>query len=107
MSFGANLRRIRLEKGYTQEMLANKVQTSRSNIANYEVDKNKPSVEMLNKLCEALDVSSDVLLGNASLLDDSMLKIGLDMKNYNPPTAAQKKQIEEFARFVLKDNKKE
>lgn len=107
MSFGANLRRIRLEKGYTQEELAKKINTSRSNIANYEVDKNKPSLEMLNKLSEVLGVSSDVLLGNSSLSNDTMLKIGLDMKKYNPPTEAQKKQIEEFARFVLKDNKKE
>lgn len=107
MSFGTNLRRIRLERGYTQEELAKKVQTSRSNIANYEVDKNKPSVEILNKLSEALGVTSDVLLGKSESLEDSMLKIGLDMKKYNPPTAEQKKQIEEFARFVLKDNKKE
>ena len=29
------------------------------------------------------------------------------MKNYNPPTEEQKKQIEDFAKFVLKDNKKD
>lgn len=63
MSFGTNLKKIRLEKGYTQDQLAKIVVTSRSNIANYEVDKNMPSVEMLNKLSRVLNVSTDVLLG--------------------------------------------
>ena len=36
-----------------------------------------------------------------------LLQIGLDMKNYTPPTEEQKKQIEDFAKFVLKDNKKD
>ena len=39
MSFGTILKKVRLDRGYTQEELAKKVDTSRSNIANYEVDR--------------------------------------------------------------------
>ena len=63
MSFGTILKKIRQDRSYTQEELAKMVDTSRSNIANYEVDKNMPSIDMLEKLSEALNVSTDTLLG--------------------------------------------
>ena len=107
MSFGTILKKLRLDRGFTQEELAKRVNTSRSNIANYEVNKNMPSIEMLDKLSEVLGVTTDILLGKQNDFNPRLLQIGLDMKKYNPPTEEQKKQIEDFARFVLKDNKKE
>lgn len=81
MSFGNNLKKIRQEHEMTQEELAKKINTSRSNIANYENDKNMPSIETLNNLSEALNCSTDYLLGksdmknNASNIDESNKKI--------------------------------
>ena len=49
----------------TQEDLAKKINTSRSNIANYENNKNMPSVDILEKLSEALNCSVDYLLGKS------------------------------------------
>lgn len=63
MSFGNILKKIRQENGLTQEELAKKVNTARSNIANYENDKNMPSVDILEKLSEILGCSIDYLLG--------------------------------------------
>lgn len=63
MSFGNNLKKIRLDNDLTQEELAKKINTSRSNIANYENDKNMPSVDMLEKMSKALNCSIDFLLG--------------------------------------------
>lgn len=65
MNFGNNLKKIRQEKEMTQEELAKKINTSRSNIANYENDKNMPSIEILNNLSEALNCSTDFLLGKS------------------------------------------
>lgn len=114
MSFGKKLKKLRQDENLTQEELAKKINSSRSNIANYENDKNMPSVEILEKLSKILNCSIDYLLGNSNVknstsdnVEDYLLKIGLDMKKYNPPTENQKKQIEEFAKLVLKDNKKE
>ena len=63
MSFGNNLKKIRQDNNLTQEELARKINTSRSNIANYENDKNMPSVDVLEKLSKALNCSTDFLLG--------------------------------------------
>lgn len=113
MSFGNNLKKIRQEKNMTQEELAKKINTSRSNIANYENDKNMPSIDILNKLSEILNCTTDYLLGKSNIkntreldFEEELLNIGLNMKDYNPPTKEQQEKIEEFAKFVLKDNLK-
>lgn len=66
MSFGSNLKKIRLDNDLTQEGLAKKLNTSRSNIANYENDKNMPSVEILEKISKTLNCSTDYLMGLTS-----------------------------------------
>lgn len=63
MSFGDNLKKMRLDNGMTQDELARAVNTSRSNIANYENDKNMPSVDMLEKLAKQFKCSTDFLIG--------------------------------------------
>ena len=89
MSFGNNLKKIRQENEMTQEELAKKINTSRSNIANYENDKNMPSIETLNNLSEVLNCSTDYLLGksdtrnNTSNIDES------DKKFYMCPVYGQ------------------
>ena len=52
MSFGDNLKKIRQDCNLTQEELAKKIDTSRSNIANYENNKNMPSIDVLSKLSD-------------------------------------------------------
>ena len=66
MSFGNILKKIRQENNLTQEELAKKINTSRSNIANYENDKNMPSLDMLDKLSKIFDCSIDYLLGKTN-----------------------------------------
>lgn len=67
MSFGTNLKKIRQDNNLTQEELAKKINTSRSNIANYENDKNMPSIDILEKLSEILSCSIDYLLGKSDI----------------------------------------
>lgn len=74
MSFGNNLKKIRQEHDMTQEELAKKINTSRSNIANYENDKNMPSIEILNKLSEIFDCSTDYLLGKSDIRNPEKIK---------------------------------
>ena len=56
-------------------------------------------------------MSTDYLLGksderNPEPVDNDKINIGLSIKDYNPPTEEQQKKIEEFAKFVLQENKK-
>lgn len=113
MSFGDNLKKIRQDYNLTQEELAKKIDTSRSNIANYENNKNMPSIDILSKLSEILDCSIDYLLGKTTEKNPietdplGLAKIGFNMKDYNPPTETQKQQIKGLLEVIMKDNKKD
>ena len=62
MSFSENLKRIRLEKGLTQQYLADALGVSRSAVAVYESGRIEPSIEKLLNLSSSLGVSLDELL---------------------------------------------
>jgi len=55
-NLGENLRKIRIEKGYTQEYLAEKVGIHPTYIGKLESGKSNPSIKMLFKISRALDV---------------------------------------------------
>ena len=93
--------------------LAKKIDTSRSNIANYENNKNMPSIDVLSKLSKVLDCSIDYLLGKSDERNPKetdplgLAKIGFNMKDYNPPSETQKQQIKGLLEVIMKDNKKD
>lgn len=62
-SLGQRLARIRKEKGYTQVELAEKIGTIQAIISDYERDKLRPNAEMIVRLAQALEVTSDECLG--------------------------------------------
>lgn len=107
------LKILREEKELLQSDLAQIIGVTQKAISNYEAENRDMSTEVLKKLSDFFEVSIDYLLGKSDNrnpkqdIDDYLLKIGLDMKKYVPPSEEQKKQIEEFAKYVLKDNKKE
>jgi transcriptional regulator with XRE-family HTH domain len=57
---GANLRRIRLERGLTQEDLAGDAGLAMRHVGRIERGQSSPSVTILAKLAEALAVTPDV-----------------------------------------------
>ena len=105
------LKLLREEKGLNQNDIATLLSISVPAYSYYENEKRDIPTEVLVKLSGFYGVSVDYILGasnsRTSELNSDLLKIGLDMKNYTPPTEEQKKQIEDFAKFVLKDNKKD
>jgi transcriptional regulator with XRE-family HTH domain len=62
-TFGQRLRRLRKEKGYTQDRLARKMGILPKQISTYELGTFTPSLTTLEWLCEALDVTATELLG--------------------------------------------
>ena len=102
---------LRQELNMTQQELADKLDGAKSTIAMYENGNRKPSMEILIKLSEIFNCSIDYLLCKSDIrnpeeIDTEKINIGLSKKDYNLPTKEQQDKIEEFARFVLKDNKK-
>ena len=63
---GENLKNIRIAVGITQVELAKKLGVTKQSVSNWENGNIQPSVEMITKISEVLNVKSDVLLG----LDD-------------------------------------
>lgn len=61
--FACRLKELRLEKGYTQQALAEKLNIKQQSYIRYEYGTGEPSLDTLKKLAVILEVSSDYLLG--------------------------------------------
>ena len=63
VDFGNTLKRLRMESGYTQQQLADKLCVTKSVISYYELQERYPSPEVLIKIASIFHVSTDYLLG--------------------------------------------
>lgn len=111
MSFGNILKKLRQDNKLTQDELAKKIETSRSNIANYENDKNMPSVDILEKISELFNVSTDYLLGktdknNTISFEEDEIYIALSKSDRGYISDEVKDKILEFAKFTIEQEKK-
>lgn len=61
MSIGANIRRLREERGFTQEKIADELNVSFQAVSSWERDECKPDIDRLLKLSEIFDVSLSAL----------------------------------------------
>ncbi len=68
------LMRLRESKGLTQEQLADMVGVKKSTISGYERDANFPSLEVLVKLSNIFNVTTDELLGLSNYEKNSIEK---------------------------------
>ena len=62
--FGARLAQLRKTAGFTQQDLADAIGVSRRMIAYYEVQSEHPPTTLLPAIAQALDVTTDELLGS-------------------------------------------
>jgi transcriptional regulator with XRE-family HTH domain len=58
----ANLRRLRLDKGWSQEAFAHEADLHRTYISDLERGARNPTIEVVDKLAVALDVTAGALL---------------------------------------------
>ena len=61
--FGQRLKFARIDKGWTQEQLAEMVEIPNTSIAHFEAGSRKPAYDNIRKLSIVLDISADYLLG--------------------------------------------
>ena len=62
-TFGQKLKALRIQKGWTQKRLAERIHIDRTTYAKYESDKVKPPMEVWLYLCIVLDTDPNYLLG--------------------------------------------
>lgn len=63
LSLGKNIRKMRKERGLTQESLAEALGVTNGAVYKWESNQSVPELEMIVKLADLFDVSLDVLLG--------------------------------------------
>ena len=71
MTMGERIKQLRSVKGFTQEMLAEKMNVSRSAIAKWEADGGIPDVDNLIQLSFVFNISVDELVGNSATTEHS------------------------------------
>ncbi len=109
---GTRIKFLRENLKLTQKELAEKIGLSGDTaIANYESGYSVPKDNIKIALCNIFNCSMDYLLCLSEEkepieIDKDKIRIGLSANNYDKITETQMKQIEDFARFVLKDNEK-
>lgn len=75
MTIGEHILILRKKHGLSQAALGKKVDTSGDIIGRYERDIMTPSIDVIIKIADALNVSIDYLVGNTDLeLDSNVLK---------------------------------
>jgi transcriptional regulator with XRE-family HTH domain len=66
MTFSERLKKARLAKGYSKSDLAKEINVHYSQIGRYEEKGAQPSADVLGKLANALEVTSDFLMNGTS-----------------------------------------
>ena len=70
--FAENLKKIRKDKGYTQETLAEKLNVVRQTVSKWEKGLSLPDVDMLSKIVNVLETDVNILLdGQITSTDQS------------------------------------
>lgn len=73
------LKKIRTQKGLTQQAVADGIQCSPTVYARYERGEREPSIETLLKLSAFFDVTVDYLLGNEETTLSTFTKYEMDL----------------------------
>lgn len=66
MGIADNLKKLRKKKGWSQSELADRIGSHLSHINRIETGKYNPSLDVVQKLAKALDVSIDYLVSNTA-----------------------------------------
>jgi transcriptional regulator with XRE-family HTH domain len=89
MTLGEHITALRKKKGISQAELGKAVGTSGDIIGRYERDEVKPSIEVVIKIADTLEVSIDYLVGKSNVeLDKGVLKKIQDIQKLNPDDKA-------------------
>ncbi|MBQ8177565.1 MAG: helix-turn-helix transcriptional regulator [Clostridia bacterium] len=61
--FGERLKELRIQEGLSQQAMAKLLGTSQASLSKWENDIQEPCIDEIVKICNALNVTCDYLLG--------------------------------------------
>lgn len=84
MDFGTNLRNLRLQRGLTQQELANDMNISQASVTAYETGVREPSFDIVRRFAEYFRVAPSVLLPFGEVSDDEFVRRVAEAIRKNP-----------------------
>jgi transcriptional regulator with XRE-family HTH domain len=111
INFGQNLRLVRRKKGYTLDRLAEISGISKRMISHYETRAKRPSLDKINILADALNVSIDELTGHDSHIkhkkneDIVSYKIMKKLRVIERLSVREQKAIFQFINTIVEKNR--
>ncbi|KIX91797.1 XRE family transcriptional regulator [Staphylococcus microti] len=96
MNFFENVRKKRLEKGYSLEVLSEKSGVSRAMLSKIERNEKQPTIKVAAQIAEGLDTTISELLGEKQVERAIQIKSGEHLKYTDP--------ISGFERMLLSPN---
>jgi transcriptional regulator with XRE-family HTH domain len=119
-TFGERFKLLRLEKGLTQDKLAETFFTKKSSISRYENNLQIPEIESLQKYADFFGVSIDYLLGRSNVKNpestnlskaEELIKVDpdlfVDMCRATELPDDVRKRIREYAAYELEKHLRE
>ena len=87
-----NIKRLRKDKGYTQETLAQQLGIVRQTVSKWEKGLSVPDAELLQKLAEILDTNVGELLGAASVPEKDGGEVAQQLARINEQLAIKNRR---------------
>lgn len=102
---GDILKKLRKEKGITQEELGKILGVTTSMVGMYETNARKPSYEVLLKMADYFGVSTDYLLGKSSDQKESEMEteIQLIQRAHKKMDAKQRKKMMDILKLTFEE----
>lgn len=113
MVIGNKLRRLRIEKGYSQEYLADVLAISQKTYSNMENDKSSISIDTLKKIAEEYKIDLIELISDDNIIvqinnsrENSKFQAGIIINPMSEELLNQmKERIEELKQTICEKNK--
>lgn len=70
MKFGDKLKQLRMEKGWTQKDLADKLGLAKSTVSLYEISQREPNSKIITKISQLFGVTIDELFDNVTFKNE-------------------------------------
>lgn len=106
MEFKNILKKLRKEYGLSQEELSKRVGVARSSVANYENGQNFPNMDILLKLSDVFNCTTDYLLGKTNErknnIDIDKALIGLSTQ-FNKLSEESQNKVKEQIELLLEN----
>ncbi|MFC6464846.1 helix-turn-helix domain-containing protein [Marinilactibacillus sp. GCM10026970] len=86
MKIGDKIKEGRLNKGYTQEQVAEILYVSRSTVSSWEVNRTYPPLDMLVTLGDLYEISLDIMLREDKKMVEKIVeetKLSMNLKKIN------------------------